>query len=301
MCPEEVVARIPFTPSQQAIYARIFIKDAWFFPKPNPVPMNSGRPAGGNHSDAIPLIPAICRFRGEFRKPNKPTPTSPMKPIRRPFHPCLLTCIRRPGAHTVNPAARHGLRAASGMVLMLAALGSDRAAALDRTWIGGNVDWIDNGLAANWSPADEPDTDDTAIFNTANTVNLGSNNSVNGLTLSGGISLITNDFDLTVDGLVQLIGSGTDLSIGGSASLLTADSVAINTDAEVLMTGGAITVIEETGFGTLNINSGGTLRGNGVINFNDGVAAGTTLMTLRSSRPPRLISWAPILPPSPSM
>jgi hypothetical protein len=203
-----------------------------------------------------------------------------MKPIHRPFHPCLLTCIRRPGAHTVNPAARHGLRAASGMVLMLAALGSDRAAALDRTWIGGNVDWIDNGLAANWSPADEPDTDDTAIFNTANTVNLGSNNSVNGLTLSGGISLITNDFDLTVDGLVQLIGSGTDLSIGGSASLLTADSVAINADASVLMTGGAITVIEETGFGTLNINSGGTLRGNGVINFNDGVAAGTTLMTL---------------------
>ena len=69
------------------------------------------------------------------------------------------------------------------------------AKALDRTWIGGNIDWLENGSSANWSPADEPDPDDTAIFNTANTVNLGTGNSILALTLSGGIDLLTNHLD----------------------------------------------------------------------------------------------------------
>ena len=50
------------------------------------------------------------------------------------------------------------------------------ASAAPRTWIGGNVDWVDVGAATNWNPTDEPDADDEAIFNTANAVNLGSNN-----------------------------------------------------------------------------------------------------------------------------
>ena len=83
------------------------------------------------------------------------------------------------------------------------------ALALPRTWIGGNVDWIDGGSTANWNPADEPDSDDEAIFNSASTVNLGSNNSINGLTMSAGIDLFTNDFDLDVNGLVQLVDSST--------------------------------------------------------------------------------------------
>ena len=86
---------------------------------------------------------------------------------------------------------------------------SSPVAAATRTWIGGNVDWIDNGAAANWTPADEPDPDDEANFNTANSVNLGSNNSILALTLSGGIDLLTNGNDLAVDGLVQLSESGS--------------------------------------------------------------------------------------------
>lgn len=195
-----------------------------------------------------------------------------MKPIRRPFHPCLHNCICRHGARALG--------ATTWTTLALAILGNQQVTALDRTWIGGNVDWVDAGSSFNWSPADEPDVDDTAIFTTANTVNLGSNNSILALTLSGGISLDTNDFDLTVDGLVQLTGSGTDLIVGGSASLLSADSVAINTDASIIMQGGTISVVEETGSGSFNINSGGTLTGNGVINLNDAVAGGTSLMTL---------------------
>jgi hypothetical protein len=33
-----------------------------------------------------------------------------------------------------------------------------QAVALQRTWIGGNVDWVDGAAGnANWSPADEPE------------------------------------------------------------------------------------------------------------------------------------------------
>jgi hypothetical protein len=37
-------------------------------------------------------------------------------------------------------------------------------------WVGGNNNWVDNVGTANWNPANEPDTGDTAIFNTANIV-----------------------------------------------------------------------------------------------------------------------------------
>ena len=52
--------------------------------------------------------------------------------------------------------------------------------AVNITWTGGNASWIDGGSTANWSPADEPDSDDVAIFNTDNVVQLGSNNTVSG-------------------------------------------------------------------------------------------------------------------------
>lgn len=204
-----------------------------------------------------------------------------MKPIRRPFHPCLVTCIRRPGARAVNTSALHGLRAATGIVFMLAALGSDRAAALDRTWIGGNVDWIDNGSTANWTGSDEPDADDTAIFNTGNAVNLGSNNTVIGLTMSGGISLNTNDFDLMVDGLVQLVDAGTDLTIAGAAGSLIADDVTINSGADIILNGGTLTMLKSFPAGVLDINAGGILTGKGTVLLFDIVPFGvpTNLLT----------------------
>ena len=168
---------------------------------------------------------------------------------------------------------------ASCLTLVLVAGFPQTSWSLPRTWIGGNVDWLDAGSTANWNPADEPDPDDEAIFNTANTVNLGTANSILALTMSGGIDLNTNDQDLTVDGLVQLINADTDLIVGGSASLVQADSLTINSGGNVQMAGGQITVIEETGNGLLDINAGGTLSGHGSVHLNDGLLAVTTLLS----------------------
>jgi fibronectin-binding autotransporter adhesin len=152
------------------------------------------------------------------------------------------------------------------------------AQGLDRTWIGGNVDWVDGGSTANWNPADEPDADDTAIFSTPNTVNLGSNNTVNGLTLSGGIELFANGQDLTVDGLIQASGGGTVFHIDDGASLVLADTVAINSSGTIRLADGTLTVDEETGTGLLDINAGGTLTGFGDINLNDAPGAVTSML-----------------------
>ena len=155
---------------------------------------------------------------------------------------------------------------------------SSPADAATRTWIGGNVDWIDNGAAANWTPADEPDPDDEANFNTANSVNLGSNNSILALTLSGGIDLLTNGNDLAVDGLVQLSGSGTNLFVGGGASELNADNVTINSGGVLELTGGSLVIDEESGTGLLQMNAGGTFAGNGTLTFADTPILATTLL-----------------------
>lgn len=152
--------------------------------------------------------------------------------------------------------------------------------AAPRTWIGGNVDWVETaGADPNWNPNLEPDIADEAIFNTSNSVNLGAANSIQALTMSGGIDLNTNAQDLTVDGLIQLIGASTNLTIGSSASAVQADSVTINSGGRVSMTGGSLTVIEETGNGLLDINAGGTLSGYGTVSLTDGVVAGTVLLS----------------------
>ncbi|QDU89186.1 hypothetical protein Pla175_25730 [Pirellulimonas nuda] len=152
------------------------------------------------------------------------------------------------------------------------------AEAAVNTWIGGNADWVDNSGTANWSPADEPDSNDEALFNTANSVNLGSNNAIAALTMSGGIDLFTNEFALSVDGLVQLSGASTNLFVGGSAGSVNADNVAIGSGATAELVGGALVVDEESGTGLLTINAGGTLAGNGTLTFADTPVLATTLL-----------------------
>ncbi len=172
-------------------------------------------------------------------------------------------------------------RHVSGLVLAVAlAVVSTSAYGVNIIWIGGNANWVDGGgNDSNWNPADEPDVNDAAVFNTANSVNLGSNNSVNGLTMSGGIDLFTNDFDLTVDGLVQLTGASTNLFIGGAASELNADNLTINSGGTVELSGGTLTLDEESGTSLLDINAGGTLSGHGVITFADTPLLATTLLS----------------------
>jgi len=190
----------------------------------------------------------------------------------------------------------------SAVILLQIAMAAITATsqAANRTWIGGNVDWVDGaGNNANWSPApgDEPDADDTAIFNTANAVDLGSNNEILALTMSGSIDLNTNGFDLDVNGTVQLAGSSTNLIVGGAASLLTADSVTIDNLANVELNGGTIQVIEEAGNGLLDINAGGELVGHGTLSMTDAVAAGTALIVndgaITARRSPLTIFGAP--------
>jgi hypothetical protein len=172
------------------------------------------------------------------------------------------------------------------------------AFALDRTWIGGNVDWVDAGATANWTPADEPDADDTAIFNTSNSVSLGSNNAIVALTMSGGMDLFTDGFDLDVNGLVQLSDSSTNLIVGNADSLLTADSITINNLANLELSGGTVTINEEAGNGLLDINVGGELVGHGTVNTTDAVAANTTLIIndgfITAQRSPLVIFGEPI-------
>jgi hypothetical protein len=151
--------------------------------------------------------------------------------------------------------------------------------ALPRTWVGGNADWLDGTGAANWSQTDEPDSDDEAIFNTGNSVNLGSGNTVAGLTLSGGIDLFTNNFTLNVDGLVHLSGAGTNFLIDASTGSVNADNVTINSNAVLELQGGSLALDEEVGSSLLNINALGTFAGNGTLSFLDTPAAVTTLLT----------------------
>ena len=175
------------------------------------------------------------------------------------------------------------------------------AFALPRTWVGDDNDWVDGGSTANWNPADEPDADDEAIFSSGDSVDLGSTNTVNGLSMSGGIALATNNFDLNVDGLVQLTGANTDLFIGGAASELNADDVTINSGSRVELSGGTLFVDDEGlgAVGFLTVNAGGTLTGHGTIQMADGSLVVSSLFnnngTLTAlSRPTNILSPPPV-------
>jgi hypothetical protein len=177
------------------------------------------------------------------------------------------------------------------------ALAATLTYAADITWIGGNANWVDAGGTANWSPADEPDADDTAIFNTPNTVILGSNNSILALTMSAGIDLNTSNFDLDVNGLVQLTAANTNLIVGAADSLLTADRITINSGANLETGGGTIQINEESGNGVLDINAGGEFLGHGTLSMTDVVGAATTLIIndgiINARRTPAIIVSPP--------
>ncbi|MEX2169553.1 MAG: hypothetical protein WD851_09590 [Pirellulales bacterium] len=154
------------------------------------------------------------------------------------------------------------------------------ATAADRTWIGGNADWTSSN--ANWNPADEPDPDDVAIFNTSNSVDLANAfEQILGLTMSGGISLSLNDNGMSVNGPIQLTGASTDLVVGGSNAILTAlHAITINSGAELTVAGGQMGVYGQSGVGLLDVNAGGELSGNGLILLADSVSAGVQLLDL---------------------
>jgi hypothetical protein len=224
------------------------------------------------------VAPVGLGFRPRL-SPQSATPThKTMKPKLSFSNRGGSSVKRQRHAKSQRPRPLRTLQFTVGLLAALAPLVGDRAGAATLTWIGGNVDWVDAIGTANWSPADEPDPDDAVIFNTANTVNLGSNNSILSLALSTGISLNTNNFDLTIDGLLQLVDAGTDLTIGDKTSVVLADFVTINSAARILIEGGVLGIADETATGLLDINAGGTLSGQGTISLNDGLLAVTTLL-----------------------
>ena len=148
------------------------------------------------------------------------------------------------------------------------------------TWIGGNTNW--DATIAKWNPNDEPDSDDEAIFNTPNSVNLANaSESIMALTMSGGIDLLLNGNDLTVDGgNVTLSGASTLLDVPTN-SLLNTDDVFVNANASLTLHGGTLTMVQAVGDGVLTVAAGGAVGGFGTINSNDAIAAAnTTVLSL---------------------
>src|SRR5262249_36892488 len=110
--------------------------------------------------------------------------------------------------------------------------------AVNITWVGTNNTWLDGGSTAFWSPADEPDLDDVAIFNTDHAVQLGSGNSIAGLTMSNSIELNLSSNTLNVTGLTSLTGTGTQLVLPGASSVLNGQDIAVSNDAALSVEGG---------------------------------------------------------------
>jgi hypothetical protein len=194
----------------------------------------------------------------------------------------------RPG---LSPVISNGLLP----VALVLTCGAVQAASL--TWIGGDATWTDGSGAANWTPSDEPDSDDTAIFNTNNVVTLGSGNAIAGLTMSASIIVDLGGNSLAIAGPTTLGGAGTRLQLPGAGSVITARDITINSGGTMFLDGGSANVSSSVGFAILATASGGTLAGNGTITMSDAHAGATTTInnngTITASKPPLVILGSP--------
>jgi hypothetical protein len=165
------------------------------------------------------------------------------------------------------------------IVLALTVVLSLPAQAVNVTWIGVGAEWIDNAGDANWSPADEPDTNDTAIFNSSSggVVRMGTSNSILAMTLSNGAGVLTNGHDLTVNGLIQINGGSTRVVVEEN-SVVAADDVTVSTGGAFRLAGGTLIVDDETGNGVFDVNVNSQIAGWGTINFTDALGVASTLL-----------------------
>jgi hypothetical protein len=164
--------------------------------------------------------------------------------------------------------------------VLLALLATESACAASRTWIGGDGTWTDGaGNNANWSGSDEPDTDDEAIFNSNNVIDLGSANSILALTMSASVEVNLNNSVLDVAGLTSLTGSGTRLEISATTATLNGQNVSISNSATVFLDGGTInSSIAGASTALISTASDGLLSGNGNVSFSESIAAITTVL-----------------------
>jgi hypothetical protein len=196
--------------------------------------------------------------------------------------------------------------------LVLAALIAAPAAA-QRSWDGGNGTdvWGDFG---NWSPDGDPNGVAISIGNLAGGVNattrLNNTFSISSLTITNGADVInstddgaTNDFRLLVNGMTTISDAGSTITIyGGDPEGLDTDNLTINSGATVSLNsqtaqGQAILQVDGgTGTGLLDINTGGTLSGNGLVQLMAAPAAPTVLLSNDGTLTAR--AFGPLLIPS---
>lgn len=169
--------------------------------------------------------------------------------------------------------------------------------------------WDDNG---NWNPDGDPDGDSVNIGNLANaaddTTLVDRAYIIDSLTLTNGADVVnstdngaTNDHQLLVNGLTTISDAGsTFFVIGGDPDGLDTEGLTINSGGTLSLNsttaqGRAFVEIES---GVLNLNSGGTIIGQGQIDFEDPAAAITTVFsndgTLTASRAPIFIFSPPV-------
>ncbi|GHU42472.1 hypothetical protein AGMMS50289_07250 [Betaproteobacteria bacterium] len=175
----------------------------------------------------------------------------------------------RPTAHSAL-----GLFIALGLAPTLL-LSPDAALAADRTWIGGNDNWITD---ANWSGGTVPTTGDTALIDTDVTVTIGASESGDigagdfYLGSGGGSALSITSGGTLITGVSRLGGST------GTTGTVTVDGTNSSWTNDQLYVG-------RQGTGVLNITNGGTVSttsaitagvpyGTGTINIGTGAAAG---------------------------
>jgi hypothetical protein len=173
-------------------------------------------------------------------------------------------------------------RETGALLLALGALASVATAA-ERTWVADDGIWVDRPPLSNdpnWSNSDEPDLNDEAIFNDNDSVTMSGGNSVQALTMSGGIDLRTSDSALAVTGLVELSGSGTNLIVNGVNSVVQADAITVNSGADIHLEGGTLLTVGSPAAGGIDVNIGGEITGYGLIFLGDQVPSLTTVLTL---------------------
>lgn len=150
--------------------------------------------------------------------------------------------------------------------------------------------WDDNG---NWNPDGDPDGDSVRIGNLANaaddTTLVDRAYIIDSLTLTNGADVVnstdngaTNDHQLLVNGLTTISDAGsTFFVIGGDADGLDTEGLTINSGGTLNLNsttaqGRAFVEIES---GVLDLNSGGTIIGQGQIDFEDPAAVLTTVFS----------------------
>lgn len=183
----------------------------------------------------------------------------------------------------------NSLRLCSGL-LLFGFLLAEATQAATRTWVGGNGNW--DSSTGNWSPADEPDSNDDAVFSSADFVTMTIGQTLEGLTLSGGASLSTGTQSLNVNGTIDLDDTSTSLTVFTNAFIIgTPPLVSVNAD-DVIVTGGAeffmandVTVHDTSTsggsdadtVGVFTVGAGSRLAGNGRLLLNNSVSSSFVL------------------------